>query len=101
MNQFEGIELCLDVPMDPLEEMCQNVRGANGPVKNEQAKARRTNNKKKNRKKGANKRAASAMLGACWKPARLFHSSRHRSAYILSGPFGGWYRYVRFTCVGL
>jgi hypothetical protein len=41
------------------------------------------------------------VLGACWKPARLFHSSRHRSAYILSGPFGGWYRYVRFTCVGL
>ena len=27
------------------------------------------------------------LLGACWKPARLFHSSRHRSAYILSGPF--------------
>ena len=46
--------------MNPLGEMCQNVRGANGTVKNEQAKDRRTNNKKKNKKKGANKRAASA-----------------------------------------
>jgi hypothetical protein len=30
MNQFEEIELCLDVSMNPLEEMYQNVRGANG-----------------------------------------------------------------------
>jgi hypothetical protein len=48
--------------MNPLGEMCQNVRGANGTVKNEAAKDRRTNNKKKNKKKkkGANKRAAPA-----------------------------------------
>jgi hypothetical protein len=54
LEECEPCEVCLDAPMDPLGEMCQNVRGANGPVKNEQAKARRTNNKKKNRKKGAN-----------------------------------------------
>ena len=60
LEECEPCDLHHDVPMDPLGEMCQNVRGANGPVKNEQAKARRTNNKKKNKKKGANKRAASA-----------------------------------------
>ena len=60
LEECEPCEVCVDVPMNPLGEMCQNVRGANGTVKNEQAKDRRTNNKKKNKKKGANKRAASA-----------------------------------------
>jgi hypothetical protein len=35
-------------------QLAETHRGANGPVKNEQTKSRRTNNKKKNRKKGAN-----------------------------------------------
>jgi hypothetical protein len=60
LDEYEPCEVYVDAPMNPLGEMCQNVRGANGTVKNEQAKSRRTNNKKKNRKKGANKRAASA-----------------------------------------
>ena len=37
LEECEPCDLHHDVPMDPLGEMCQNVRGANGPVKNAQS----------------------------------------------------------------
>ena len=37
LEECEPCDIHCGAPMDPLGEMCQNVRGANGPVKNAQS----------------------------------------------------------------